>query len=55
MDQVDLQLSREPLKRPELKILKDVKNLEDLEDLEWEDFELVNYQSHEAIRAPVAV
>lgn len=55
MDQVNEQLSREPLKRPEFKIIKDVKTLKDLENLEWEDFELVNYQSHEAIRAPVAV
>jgi thymidylate synthase len=29
--------------------------LEDLENLEWSDFELVNYQSHEKINAPVAV
>jgi thymidylate synthase len=54
-EQVKLQLSREPLPLPELKILKDVKSLEDLEKLEWSDFELVNYQSHEKIVAPVAV
>jgi thymidylate synthase len=35
--------------------LKSLKSLEDLEKLEWEDFELVNYQSHERIVAPVAV
>jgi thymidylate synthase len=52
---VNLQLSREPLPLPELKILKDVKTLEDLEKLEWKDFELVNYQSYEKITAPVAV
>jgi thymidylate synthase len=54
-EQVNLQLSREPLPLPEFRILKDVKSLEDLEKLEWEDFELVNYQSHERIVAPVAV
>ena len=55
VDQVELQLSREPLPLPELKILKDVKTLEDLEQLEWDDFELVNYQCHDRIAAPVAV
>lgn len=55
VDQVNQQLSNEPLPLPELKILKEIKTLEDIEKLEWEDFELVNYQSHEVIRAPVAV
>ena len=55
VDQVELQLSREPMKLPELKILKDVKTLEDIEKLEWKDFELVWYESHGSIKAPVAV
>lgn len=55
IDQVNEQLSREPLPRPELKIKKKLNNLEDIELLEWEDFELVNYQSHGVIKAPVAV
>lgn len=54
-EQVDLQLSREPMKLPEFKILKEIKTLEDIEKLEWDDFELINYQSHERIIAPVAV
>lgn len=54
-EQVDLQLSRNPLKLPELNILKEIKTLEDLENLEWSDFELKNYESYEAIKAPVAV
>ena len=54
-EQVDLQLSRKPLKLPELNILKEVKTLEDLENLEWSDFELKNYESYEPIKAPVAV
>lgn len=54
-EQVDLQLSRKPLKLPELNILKEVKTLEDLENLEWSDFELKNYESYESIKAPVAV
>lgn len=55
VEQVEKQLSREPFELPELKILKDVTTLEDLEELEWDDFELVWYQSHDRIPAPVAV
>lgn len=55
VDQVDEQLTREPLPLPELKINKKLETLEDIENLEWEDFELVGYQSHGAIKAPVAV
>ena len=54
-DQVTLQLSREPLPLPELKVLKAINTIEDIEKLEWEDFELVNYQSHDRIKATVAV
>ena len=55
LEQVDLQLSREPFPLPELNILKEIKNLEDLEKLEWSDFELNDYKSHEAIKWAVAV
>ena len=55
IEQVDLLLSREPLPLPELKILKDIKTLKDIEEMERSDFELVNYQSHDPIKAPVAV
>ena len=55
LEQVDLQLSREPFPLPELNILKEIKNLEDLEKLEWSDFELKDYKSHEAIKWAVAV
>lgn len=55
LEQVDLQLSREPFSLPELNILKEIKNLEDLEKLEWSDFELKDYKSHEAIKWAVAV
>jgi thymidylate synthase len=54
-EQVKEQLSREPFPLPELKIKKDIKTLEDIENLEWEDFELINYQSHWVLKAPVAV
>ena len=55
IDQVNEQLSREPLPLPEFRVKKDLKTLEDIENLEWEDFELLNYQSHGVIKAPVAV
>jgi thymidylate synthase len=55
VDQVNQQLSRDPLPLPELKINKKLSCLEDIENLEWEDFELVDYKSHWAIKAPVAV
>jgi len=54
-NQVKEQLSRTPKPWPELKIKKDIKTLEDIEKLEWEDFELVGYDPHPAIKAPVAV
>jgi len=55
VDQVNEQLTREPFPLPELKINKKLETLEDIENLEWEDFELINYQSHWVIKAPVAV
>jgi len=55
IDQVEQQLENEPFPLPELKINKDIKTLEDIEKLEWEDFELVWYESHWVIKAPVAV
>ena len=55
IDQVNLQLSRDPMKLPELELKKDIKTLEDICELEWEDFELIWYESHPVIKAPVAV
>ena len=51
-EQVDLQLSREPLSLPTMKINPDVKNIF---DFTFEDFELVDYEHHEHIKAPIAV
>lgn len=52
IEQVDEQLSREPKKAPEIKINPEVKNIE---DFKFEDFELVGYEPHPAIKAPIAV
>jgi len=52
IDQVKLQLSRTPFPLPALKLDPSVKNIF---DFKFEDFTLENYQSHPAIKAPVAV
>lgn len=52
MEQVNLQLSRTPFPLPTMKLNPAVKNIF---DFKFEDFTLENYQSHPAIKAPVAV
>lgn len=51
-EQVKLQLSRTPYPLPQMKINPAVK---DIFDFKFEDFELVNYQCHPAIKGDVAV
>ncbi len=51
-EQANLQLTRNPFPLPQMKINPAVK---DIFDFKFEDFELLNYQSHPAIKAPVAV
>ena len=51
-EQAQLQLSRTPFPLPQMKINPGVK---DIFDFKFGDFELVNYQCHPAIKAPVAV
>lgn len=52
IDQVNEQLSRDHLPLPQMKINPDVKNLL---DFKYEDFELVGYEAHPSIKAPIAV
>jgi thymidylate synthase len=52
MEQVNLQLSREPRTLPIMKINPEIK---DIFGFRYEDFELINYDPHPAIKAPVAV
>ncbi|NOV25385.1 thymidylate synthase [Cupriavidus necator] len=51
-EQVQTQLARAPLPLPHLKILRQP---DSIFDYRYEDFELAGYQSHPAIKAPVAV
>ena len=52
LEQADLQLTREPLPLPQMKINPEVTSIF---DFKFEDFELVGYESHPHIKAPVAV
>ena len=51
-EQAELQLARKPFALPTMKINSDVK---DIFNFLYEDFELINYQCHPGIKAPVAV
>jgi thymidylate synthase len=53
LDAVRAQLERDPLPLPELRIVD--RGQETIDDFVFDDFELVNYQSHEAIKAVMAV
>jgi thymidylate synthase len=52
LDQADLQLTRAPRPLPQMKIKAEV---DSLFDFQYEDFEIVGYDPHPGIRAPVAV
>ena len=52
IDQVKLQLSREPYPLPKIKINPEIK---DIFSFDYSDFELVDYISHPSIKAEVAV
>src|SRR5579859_7904799 len=52
VDQAKEQLSREPRSSPQMKVNPAVKNID---QFKFEDFELVGYDPHPAIKAPIAV
>src|SRR5436190_15832176 len=52
LEQAKLQLSREPRALPQMKLNPAVKNIH---EFKFEDFELVGYDPHPAIKAPIAV
>ena len=51
-EQAKLQLSREPLALCQLKLNPEIKNIF---DFKFEDIEIVGYESHPGIKAPVAI
>ncbi|MCT8088713.1 thymidylate synthase [Acinetobacter sp. C_4_1] len=51
-EQAQLQLSRQPLPLCQLKLNPEIK---DIFDFKFEDIEIVGYESHPGIKAPVAV
>jgi thymidylate synthase len=52
LDQARLQLTRQPFPLPQMKIIPGVTSIF---DFEYEDFELLNYQSHPRIKAEISV
>jgi thymidylate synthase len=52
IEQAKLQLERKPFELPELKIKR---RPESIFDYKFEDFEILNYQAHPSIKAPIAV
>jgi thymidylate synthase len=52
IDQVKLQLNREPFPLPVMKINPDIKSIF---DFKYNDFELINYQAHPHIKGDIAI
>ncbi len=52
LEQAELQMSREPRALPKMRLNPEVK---DLLEFRFEDFELIDYEPHPHIKAPVAV
>ena len=52
LQQAKLQLTREPLPLPKLKLNPKIK---EIDDFDFEDIEIVDYQHHPHISAPISV
>jgi len=52
LEQARLQLTREPRPLPRMQINPEIKNIH---DFKFEDFQLVGYDPHPSIKAPIAV
>lgn len=52
LEQINLQLSREPHKLPKMKLNPEIKNIF---EFKYEDFTLEDYESHPAIKGVVSV
>ena len=52
IEQVDLQLTREPLELPKLKLNETIKSIE---DFKYEDIEIVDYKFHPPIKGKISI
>ena len=52
LNQVDEQLSREPMAPPKLWLNPNIKSID---DFTFDDIKLIDYESHPPIKAPIAV
>jgi thymidylate synthase len=52
LEQAELQLTRAPLPLPQLRLNPERRRIE---DFRFDDIEIVGYESHPAIKAPIAV
>ena len=52
LDQAKLQLTRDPTQLPQMQINP---NVNEIDQFKFDDFELVNYEAHPHIKAPVAI
>jgi thymidylate synthase len=50
-DAVDLQLKNIPYQMPNVSVMREIKSLQDIELLSFKDFSLVDYKSHDVIKA----
>jgi thymidylate synthase len=55
LEQAKLQLTREPRPLPTLRLAPTINSDSSLFDIKYEDLELLNYNPHPAIKAPIAV
>lgn len=55
IEQIKEQMKREPFDFPKINIKKDIKSIKDMEHMVFEDFELIDYKFHPAIKAPMAI
>jgi len=52
LEQANLQISREPLKLPQLKLNPKIMQID---QFDFDDIEIIGYQHHEHIKAPIAI
>lgn len=55
IDQVNEQLSRNPKTPPQINVNARNREIKSIFDFEYEDFEIIGYEAHPSIKAPVAV